>query len=757
MKGYWHIPALATAASGIAVIFESYLCCILFFWVLLSLYVMKRLGKLPILFSLICFLFFYYHIPILTPPAEIPHIDSSIQGEIVSPIIDRSKTFDFVLQPYQSNQKILVVFFKDDQSVKPFPGLQHGASCAVQGDLEIPESSTNPGQFNYQKHLLSKGISYQMILHSKQDVQCHGASKLAQIFALRAKLKTYINERVSPETAAWFYALVLGDDSHIDEDIIDLFQDWNLSHLLAISGLHVGLVTALVYFILIKSNVLTREKAQWLMILFLPIYAFLAGGEPSVIRASTTVLLFLIFNKLKWRITAMDVLSIVFILLVAVDRYIVYHIGFQFSFLVTFGLLLSRRWLSQSTSYVFSVLQISFVSQMMILPLQLAYFSTFHPLSILLNVVIVPYFTLFVIPSMFLLLLFSPLTFIVNLFDQLFVPIHRLFIAFIELVDQMAFYPMILGALSAPVIVIYYILFFAFMYYLQVKKSRHAFYNGILISVFLVLLAIRPYFSPVGTVTMLDIGQGDAYVLELPYRKGVIFIDAGAQVSFSENNPTDKVYQQIIKPYLYSRGIAKIDAVFLSHEDMDHDGSTPYLIEEMSVDQIFVSSLYEPPDYMVHVLQKEDKSLQRVDHAERMTIGGYSFYILSPEKDGHSANDNSLIIYTEIGGKKWLFTGDAGKKVEKNILQKYPDLQIDVLKVGHHGSQTSTDPAFINRIEPEVALISVGRNNMYNHPASDVLDTLKKAGVQIFRTDTHGAVQYRFQYAESGTFFKYLP
>src|SRR5699024_12433224 len=96
----------------------------------------------------------------------------------------------------------------------------------------------------------------------------------------------------------------------------------------------------------------------------------------------------------------------------------------------------------------------------------------------------------------------------------------------------------------------------------------------------------------------------------------------------------------------------------------------------------------------------------------------------------------------KIGGKKWLFTGDAGKKVEKNILQKYPDLQIDVLKVGHHGRQTSTDPAFINRIEPEVALISVGRNNMSNHPASVVLDTLKKGEVQIFRTDTHCEVLY---------------
>src|SRR5699024_12230889 len=112
--------------------------------------------------------------------------------------------------------------------------------------------------------------------------------------------------------------------------------------------------------------------------------------------ASTTVLLFLIFNKLKWRITAMDVLSIVFILLVAVDRYIVYHIGFQFSFLVTCGLLLSRRWLSQSTSYVFSVLQISFVSHMMILPLQLACFSTAHRPSILLIKVIILLFTWFI-------------------------------------------------------------------------------------------------------------------------------------------------------------------------------------------------------------------------------------------------------------------------------------------------------------------------------------------------------------------------
>src|SRR5699024_3765742 len=225
--------------------------------------------------------------------------------------------------------------------------------------------------------------------------------------------------------------LVLGDDSQIDSDITEIFQDWNLSHLLAISGLHVGLVAALFYFILVKFNLLTREKAQWLLILGLPIYAFLAGGEPSVWRSSIMVLFFILFNKLNWRISPMDVLSIVFILLIAADKYIIYHIGFQLSFPVTFVLLLSVIWVSHNESRVFSVLQISFIAQMMILPLQLAYFSTFHPLSILLNVLVVPYFTLFVIPSMFLLLLFSPLTFVVELFDKLFVPVQQSFIAFL--------------------------------------------------------------------------------------------------------------------------------------------------------------------------------------------------------------------------------------------------------------------------------------------------------------------------------------
>src|SRR5699024_10154089 len=172
------------------------------------------------------------------------------------------------------------------------------------------------------------------------------------------------------------------------------------------------------------------------------------------------------------------------------------------------------------------ILQVSFVSQLMILPLQFAYFSTFQPLSIVLNVIVVPYFTLFVIPFMFFLLPFSflPLPVVVtDFFDHLFIRIHRLFVMMLEKVDTYADFPFIIGDISMHFAVIYYVLFFIFMRHLQRAHISKAFVYGFCLSLLIRSMAVRPYLSPVGRVTMLDIGQGDAYVIELPYRKGVIF------------------------------------------------------------------------------------------------------------------------------------------------------------------------------------------------------------------------------------------
>src|SRR5699024_7884686 len=182
--------------------------------------------------------------------------------------------------------------------------------------------------------------------------------------------------------------------------------------------------------------------------------------------------------KTKWKLSLTDVLSIVFILLILLDPYIVYHIGFQFSFLVTFGLLISRKWISQSKSSFFAILQISFVSQMMILPLQLAYFYNFQPLSIVIYTAVVPYFSLFVIPFMFFMLVTSALPFVSGLLDMIFVPIHEAFLRVMGMMDQFAYAPFVMGPLPFASAAIYYVLFVGMMHQLQKEKAVQAFKYG---------------------------------------------------------------------------------------------------------------------------------------------------------------------------------------------------------------------------------------------------------------------------------------
>src|SRR5699024_4504198 len=160
---------------------------------------------------------------------------------------------------------------------------------------------------------------HQLIISSLEKIHCEGASFLHSIYKMCQAVKDYIFISYTDETAAWMTALVLGDDSLINEEIVELFRSWGLSHLLANSALHV----VLIYFILFKIGLMTKEKAQWTMLLFLPIYALVAGGEPSVWRASMMVFLFIILSKWKLSISVSDVISIVFLLLILFDPMII--------------------------------------------------------------------------------------------------------------------------------------------------------------------------------------------------------------------------------------------------------------------------------------------------------------------------------------------------------------------------------------------------------------------------------------------------
>lgn len=380
MKGYWHIVALSALVAAISVFFEWNLFILMFLW-LAYLFASHRLKILPLLLSIISYLFFFYYLPQVE--AEIPSQNNSseptfLQGKIIRPPIIQENKVELVVEDGATAEKVLVIYFPDERMTPDETALlKYGAECIVQGKIEYPEGASNPGEFDYRQFLLKKEIMKQIVLHDLADIDCVGSSFWHRFIDLRQLLLRQAPENISDYTAAWVNALVLGDDSKIDRSIIRMFQDWGLSHILAISGLHIGIVVGLVYFLLISTSAMTKEKAELVVLLFLPLYAVIAGGEPSVLRASAMVVLSITLRRMKISMTALDVISIVFLLLLLFDRFIIYHIGFQFSFLVTFGIILTRKWLTRVPSSFFRVLIISFISQMVILPIQLHYFSFF--------------------------------------------------------------------------------------------------------------------------------------------------------------------------------------------------------------------------------------------------------------------------------------------------------------------------------------------------------------------------------------------
>nr|WP_269448180.1 DNA internalization-related competence protein ComEC/Rec2 [Lentibacillus sp. JNUCC-1] len=722
------------------------------------LYYQKRINPIVMIVSMLLMIYVLFLMPHPKPLQDESPLTAPLTGKITSQVKYTSKKTEFTFRTNHTNTLIQVVYFPADneQPHTLFPDLKHGAVCNVHANSERPSTSTNPAEFNYREYLAKQNIHHQIILQSPHDIACTSESYLNKVFEISHFFQGLIDSTYHSETSAWVKGLVFGDDSGIDKEHLELFRRWSLSHLLAISGLHVGLVMALIYFLLVRLGLFTKEKAGWVMLTFLPLYALMAGGAPSVWRAALMAGLFILMQKWKLVGSLTDVLSVILIIVVGFNPFIIYHIGFQFSFLVTFGLLLSRSWLSEtSNSPFYTLLKIGFISQMMILPLQIIYFYTFNPLSILLNVLVVPYFTFFVIPFMFILLAFAPITVLAHKLEMLFVIVHQQILNVLYWVDAHMYAPFTVGTIPIFSAVIYYVFLLWMMHELEGKHYFKAFARGSALVLLLVVLTLRPYVSQTGTVTMLDIGQGDALVIELPYRKGVIVIDAGAQVSFGNIDKSDKVYNQIIKPFLLSKGIDHVDAVFLTHRDWDHIGSVDALVGEFSVGTIYISDYYEIQSDSFKIWAEHAGNVKRVRQGMSLQIGSQPFTILSPGRDWGSPNENSLVLLTELGNSTWLFTGDAGEKVENDIVTAFPDLKIDVLKIGHHGSRTSTKSRFIQEVQPGYGLISAGRNNRYGHPAPEVLEVLDTYGVHVLRTDKDGAVIFQYQ-DDGGRFLKYV-
>ena len=255
------------------------------------------------------------------------------------------------------------------------------------------------------------------------------------------------------------------------------------------------------------------------------------------------------------------------------------------------------------------------------------------------------------------------------------------------------------------------------------------------------------YFDNSLKVTMIDVGQGDSIFIKMPNNKESILIDTGGKISYNKEkwmirNKNTSITKNSLIPYLKSMGLNKLNTLIITHGDYDHMGEAVNLVNNFKVEKvIFNCGNFNTLETELIKLLKI-KKIKYYSCIKELNKDKYKLMFLNT-KEYDNENDNSNVIYTELDGYKFMFMGDAGIEKEKDILDKYSISNIDVLKVGHHGSKTSSSKEFINEIDPKYNIISVGKNNRYGHPNKEVLENLENS--KIYRTDLDGSIMFKIK------------
>ncbi|WP_040207915.1 DNA internalization-related competence protein ComEC/Rec2 [Neobacillus jeddahensis] len=735
----------------------------------------KRFGRLQ-LFTVVVTIIAYFLIGEWVEINNKTVIPASTTTFMVRYIQDPKIDGDlFEVQAYDTNFKEKLLIRYTIKSEKEKAALQrkefYQCLCRVSGTMKKPAIAKNPNGFDYRTYLRAKKIYWIVDIQGSPLQPCTPMkfSPIILIKQLRFNGIHYLDNHFPPDIASLSAALIFGDKSLLTPDLLTSYQKTGIVHLLAISGLHVSLFIGMIFYIGIRCG-LTRQFMTNFLLFTLPGYAILTGASPSVIRSTLMIFLVLLTAKRKnhLHLLPIDAISLAILIFLLFSPLVIFDVGFQLSFIVSFAIILSAPHILQRYQRnSIRMLVTSVTAQLAALPLLLYHYFELSLLGIFANLVYIPLFSFVYLPGVYLLYLSHILfgktpTLLLGLFLKMIELSNQL----IDLLGHFSFGRFIPGKPSIIMLIIYFLLIVAIFYIWEGNHYTNRSLQLLILSITLFSFQTAwNWLKPVGEVTMIDVGQGDSILIHLPHGNGNMLIDTGGAVNFVEEkwklrSKPFEVGRDVVVPYLKGKGITKIDKLILTHGDMDHIGGAITILKELEVKQILMPSVAEPSEEELAIIQEAKKQgipIRKVSVDDQWKSTDSEFYILSPEMNfTGERNSGSIAFVAQIGGVSWFFGGDLDQEGEERILRKSPRIAVDVLKVGHHGSKTSSAEAFIQQLKPRVALISAGENNRFGHPHQEVLDRLYETNTIIYRTDLQGAITYRF-YHGKGTFSTYLP
>ena len=601
--------------------------------------------------------------------------------------------------------------------------LHIGEIINLEGNLKEPSNNTVPYLFNYKKYLYNKKIYYILDISKieKNNVDIN-------VFY---KIKDYMYKRADKlDDNDYVYAFLLGKTYNIETNVVESYRNNGISHLFALSSLHVSIFSLFIMKTLKKLKI-NELKRYIITFLFLLLFSFISGFSPSILRAS--LLFFLLgLNKVFYlNIKTENIMYLVLFILLLINPYNLYNLSFILSFTTTYFLIVSTDLINEKNYFkgLFKTSLLSFISNLI---LSIYYFGYINPFGILLNMIFVPLVT-YIIFSLTIITYILPIL----------IPILKIFTNIMEflsiklsLLSIKIYFPKI----SIIIVFIYYILLL-----ISIKKHTK---KLIPILIFLIIyIYIKPYFSSNAYIYYLDVGQGDSTLIVMPHLSKTILIDTGGKINYKtpdwkKQKKKYSIAKDSIIPFIRKLGVNKLDYLILTHGDTDHMGESINLVENFNVEKVIFNcgEFNGLENELIKVLDK--KKINYYSCIKELNIDSNKLYFLQTKKYNNE-NDNSSVVYTELNGYKFLFMGDAGIEKEKDILDKYNIGDIDVLKVGHHGSKTSSSKEFINESNHKYSIISVGKNNRYGHPNKEVLNNLNNS--KIYRTDQDGSIMFKIK------------
>lgn len=646
----------------------------------------------------------------------------------------------------------------------------------VKVKLKDFEEPTNEGQFNARAYYTSAGINYQGIFKETVNITSRAGALKTGLINISDYIKNVYDNTFTEKNAGTMRAIVLGDRSVLDDEVKEAYKKNGISHILAISALHITMVGMSVYGML-KKFIRIIPAAVLSSIIMLS-YLYITGNSVSAGRAVIMILVFMLADVLGRTSDGANTLGLAVVILIIINPYYISNLGFRMSFFAMTGIIFVKPVFSnketvmlffrkKKTDSLTATLVYRHITDMLItglcvqiatLPVVLCMSGQIAIISLLLNIIVIPLMSVIMISG-----IFTGIIGFISMKAALWTAgageyILDLYSWLCEMASGSSGTVIVTGHPPEKAVILYYVFLIAWcgIYYVKGFSCISVVYRNVLAAVLYIIITMQLRYD-IGCsmkISMLDVGQGDAIVLQTSEGFNALF-DGGS--TSKKDTGRYRIYS-----YLKYAGVRSLDYVFISHPDKDHVSGIFELIDmcdnTFEIKNIVLPDINDTQGTLSEISEAAYRAGINVLHAGRgdaVSAESLNISCVHPCKNYNyeSTNDYSAVYLISLGNFSMLMTGDAESRAERCMIQDVRksgdklDLQklsgINVLKTGHHGSRGASSEEFLKFVKPETALISCGADNSYGHPHKETIQRFKAAGTKVYRTDEGGEIMVR--------------